>query len=194
MRDAERTSGVSASRLLDRDDSALVVIDVQEAYRGKTIDHDRLVDRVIRLIRAARIFTLPILVTEQYPKGVGRTQAEVAASLPEGQRIIEKMTMSCCGQPDFMAAVEDTQRRQLVVCGIEAHACVNQTVHQLLEYGFDVHVPRDAISARFETDLEVAWDKMTGSGAVPSSTEMILLEWIRSAQDPRFKEVHRLIK
>ncbi len=185
---------MSASRLLDRDDSVLVVIDVQEAYRGKTVDHDRLVERVNRLIRGARVFSLPIIVTEQYPRGIGHTQSEVVALLPEGQPIIEKMTMSCCGQPEFLAAIESVQRRQLVVCGIEAHACVSQTVHQLLERGFDVHVPRDAISARFETDLEVAWCKMTGSGAVPSSTEMVLLEWVRSAEDPRFKEVHRLIK
>ncbi|HER20334.1 MAG TPA: hydrolase [Chromatiales bacterium] len=185
---------MSVSRLLHRDDSALVVIDVQEAYRGKTVEHDRMVERVCRLIRAARLLAVPIVVTEQYPKGIGRTQREVAECLPEAQPILEKMTMSCCGQPQFVAAVERLGRRQLVVCGIEAHACVNQTVHQLLERGYEVHLPRDAVSARFESDLEVAWQKMTTSGAVPSSTEMALLEWIRSSEDPLFKDIHRLIK
>lgn len=182
------------SRLLERDSSALVVIDVQEAYRDKTVEHGRMVERVCRLIDAARLLDVPVVVTEQYPKGIGRTQQEVRQRLSDDQEIIEKMTMSCCGQPAFVAALERLARRQLVVCGIEAHACVNQTVHQLLERGYQVHVPRDAISARFPSDLDVAWEKMMASGAVPSCTEMALLEWIRSAEDPRFKDVHRLIK
>jgi len=181
-------------RLLERDSSALIVIDVQEAYRGVTIEHERMVERVVRLVSAARIFDVPILVTEQYPKGIGRTQAEVCEQLPAGQAILEKMTMSCCGQPRFVEALEALGRRQLVVCGIEAHACVSQTVHDLLARGYEVHLPRDAISARFQCDADIAWQKMTGSGAVPSSTEMALLEWVRSAEDPRFKAIHRLIK
>ncbi len=182
------------SRLLERDRSALVVIDVQEAYRGKTLEHQRMVERVCRLVRAARVFDVPILLTEQYPKGIGHTQSEVVEVLPEGQSVIEKMTMGCCGQPRFVEALESLNRNQLVVCGIEAHACVNQTVHQLLGKGFQVHLPVDAISARFEVDLDAAWQKMTGSGGVPSSSEMVLLEWVRSSEDPCFKEIHRLIK
>lgn len=185
---------VSSSRLLERAASALVVIDVQEAYRGKTVDHDRMVERVCRLIRAARILDVPILVTEQYPKGIGHTQPEVLECLPEGQPVFEKMTMSCCGAARFATALAELGRRQLVVCGIEAHACVNQTVHDLLARGYDVHLPGDAVSARFESDRDVAWQKMIGSGAVPASTEMVVLEWIRSAEHPRFKDIHRLIK
>ncbi len=182
------------SRLLDREDSALLVIDVQEAYRGKTLDHERMVERVGRLVRAARIFEIPIVVTEQYPQGIGNTQSEVAELLAADQVIIEKRTMSCCGQPPFVEQIERMNRRQFVVCGIEAHACVNQTVHDLLESGSEVHLARDAISARFACDNEIAWQKMTGSGATPSSSEMILLEWVRSSEDPRFKEIHRLIR
>ncbi len=185
---------MSASRLLVRAESALVVIDVQEAYRGKTFDHERMVERVCRLIRAARVFDLPVLLTEQYPKGIGHTQSEVVDALGGDAAPIEKMTMSCCAQPRFVTALETTRRRQLVVCGIEAHACVNQTVHELLERGYDVHLPWDAISSRFERDCETAWQKMTASGAVASSTEMILLEWVRDASDPLFKQIHRLIK
>lgn len=171
-----------------------MVIDVQEAYRGKTIDHERMVERVARLVNGARLFEVPIVVTEQYPKGIGRTQTEIAELLEPGQPVVEKMTMSCCGQPDFVALLDRHGRRQVVVCGIEAHACVSQTVHDLLSSGCEVHLARDAISARFACDDEVAWAKMTGSGAIPSSSEMILLEWVRSAEDPRFKQVHRLIK
>ena len=184
----------ASSRLLAREESVLVVIDVQEAYRGKTVEHERMVDRVCRLVRAACIFDIPILVTEQYPKGIGHTQSEVLEVLPNGQSIIEKMSMSCCGQPRFVDELEGCGRRRSIVCGIEAHACVNQTVHQLLERGYDVHIPWDAISARFARDYEAAWQKMTGSGAVPTSSEMVLLEWIRSSEDPLFKQIHALIK
>jgi len=181
-------------RLLEGAASALIVIDVQEAYRDKTVGHRDMVDRICRLVRAARIFDVPILVTEQYPKGIGHTQSEVVELLDEDQTVIEKMTMSCCGRDAFVEELKAVGRRQLVVCGIEAHACVNQTVHDLLERGFEVHLPRDAISSRFPLDGEVAWQKMTGSGAVPSSTEMICLEWVRTAEAAEFRDIHRLIK
>lgn len=181
-------------RLLDRDRSLLVVIDVQEAYRGKTLTHDRMVERVGRLVGGAHLFDIPIIVTEQYPMGIGHTQSEVRELLGADHPVIEKMTMSCMGQAAFVEQLQRFGRRQIVVCGIEAHACVSQTVHDLLAADFAVHLPRDAISARFECDDAVAWQKMIGSGAVPSSSEMVLLEWVRSAEDPRFKQVHRLIK
>jgi nicotinamidase-related amidase len=81
-----------------------------------------------------------------------------------------------------------------VVCGIEAHACVSQTVHELLEQGYQVHVPYDAISARFQTDYQIGWEKVIGSGAIPSTVEMVCLEWVRTAEAPEFKAIHRLIK
>jgi nicotinamidase-related amidase len=85
-------------------------------------------------------------------------------------------------------------RTQIVVCGIEAHACVSQTVHDLLDRGYTVHLPYDAISARAEHDLRAGWEKMIGSGAIPSSVEMVCLEWVRTAEAPEFKAIHRLIK
>jgi nicotinamidase-related amidase len=108
--------------------------------------------------------------------------------------VIEKLSMSCCGAPAFIAALRALQRSQVVVCGIEAHACVNQTVHDLLEAGYAVHLPYDAISARFEHDYRAAWEKMLGSGAVPSTVEMVCLEWVRTAAAPEFKAVQKLLK
>jgi nicotinamidase-related amidase len=182
------------SRLLDRSDSVLVVIDVQEGYRNQTFEHERMVACVRRLVEAAKVMQVPILVTEQYPKGLGHTQAEVADGFPSEQVVFEKMSMSCCRQPAFAERLAQQQRSQVVVCGIEAHACVNQTVHDLLEREYQVHVPYDAISARFQTDYRVGWEKVTGSGAVPSTVEMVCLEWIRTAEAPEFKAIHRLIK
>jgi len=185
---------MNPSRLLDRSTSLLVVIDVQEGYRDKTVDHPRMVRKVRTLVDAAAALRVPVIATEQYPKGLGHMQPEVAEGFPAGTPVVEKMSMSCCGQPGFVAELERSGRRQVVVCGIEAHACVNQTVHQLLERGYQVHVPYDALSARFADDYRIGWEKMIGSGAVPTTVETVCLEWIRTAEVPEFKAIHRLIK
>jgi nicotinamidase-related amidase len=182
------------SRLLDRTQSLLVVIDVQEGYRDKTVDHERMVRKVRTLVDAAAVLGVPVIATEQYPKGLGHMQPEVAGGFTAATPRIEKMSMSCCAQPAFVAELERTKRSQIVVCGIEAHACVSQTVHQLMERGYQVHVPHDALSARFADDYRIGWEKMIGSGAVPTTVEAVCLEWIRTAEAPEFKAIHRLIK
>jgi nicotinamidase-related amidase len=185
---------MSHPRMLDRDHSALVVIDVQEAYRGKTIEYERTVHGVRRLIDAAKIVGVPVMATEQYPKGLGHLVPEVRQGMASGDPVIEKLSLSCCGEPVFAAALAALHRTQVVVCGLEAHACVNQTVHDLLTAGWQVHVPYDAISSRFESDYRIGWEKMVGSGAVPSSVELACLEWVRSAASAEFKAVQRLLK
>ncbi len=185
---------MATSRMLDRDDSVLVVIDVQEGYRDKTIEHARMVAAVRRLLDAARIVNVPVIATEQYPKGIGHTQPEVAEGFPPGLEVVEKLSLSCWRQPLFAERLSALHRRQVVVCGIEAHACVSQTVHDLLEHGYQVHVPYDAISARFAHDHRIGWEKMVGSGIVPTTVEMVCLEWVRTAEAPEFKAIHRLIK
>jgi nicotinamidase-related amidase len=185
---------MSHPRMLDPTQSALVVIDVQEAYRGKTVEYERMMRGVRRLIEVAKIVGVPVLATEQYPKGLGHLVAEVADALIPGDAVIEKLSLSCCGEPLFAAALNELRRPQLLVCGIEAHACVNQTVHDLLDQGFQVHVPYDATSSRFEHDYRTGWEKMIGSGAVPSTVEMASLEWVRTAAAPEFKAVQKLLK
>ena len=185
---------MSHPRVLDRTASVLVVIDVQEAYRGVTVDHGRMQRGVRTLIEAAKVLGLPIVATEQYPKGLGHLVPEVAEALPEGTPIIEKMTMSCCGEEAFVQRLEALGRRQILACGIEAHACVNQTAHDLMAAGYNVHIPFDAISSRFKHDYRTGWEKMIGSGAVPTTVEMACLEWVRSAAATEFKAIHRLIK
>jgi len=181
-------------RLLDRAASALLIIDVQEAYRNQTFEHDRMVGRVRCLLEAAKVVGVPILVTEQYPKGLGHTQREVAEGFAHGQEITEKLSMSCCAQPLFRERLSALRRSQIVVCGIEAHACVNQTAHELLDLGYQVHVAFDAISARSEVDYRIGWEKIIGSGAIPATVEMICLEWVRTAEAPEFEAIHGLIK
>jgi nicotinamidase-related amidase len=181
-------------RILERNQSALLVIDVQEAYRGVTVEQERMLRGVRRLIEAAKILGVPILATEQYPKGLGHLMREVAELFPAGFQPIEKISLSCCGEPRFAARLSEIQRRQIVVCGLETHACINQTTHDLLEQGYQVHLPFDAISSRFETDYRIGWDKLIGSGAIPTTVEMACLEWVKTAAAPEFKAIQKLIK
>lgn len=185
---------VSHPRILDRSKSLVVVIDVQESYREVAFEFARMRRAIERLIAAADVLGIPVIATAQYPKGLGQIIPEVSTRLPAGTPVIEKLSLSCCGEPAFAEALLASSRRHVVVCGLEAHACVNQTVHDLLAQGYQVHIPRDAVSSRFESDYSVGWSKMVGSGAVPSSVEMACLEWVRTAAVPEFKLVQKLIK
>ena len=181
-------------RLLTRDATVLVVIDMQEGYRRVLFEWERVAAAVVRMMRGATILGVPILVTEQYPKGVGATAAEVAAEFPTGTAPIQKMSMSCCGADEFQKALHDTGRRQVVIAGIETHACVNQTAHDLLADGYQVHVVHDATSSRRHEDYELGWAKLVQSGVAPATVESALLELVRTAEDRDFKAIQRLIK
>ncbi len=180
--------------MLARDAVALVVIDIQEGYRSVLYEYERVVAAAARLIQGAVVLGVPLLVTEQYPKGVGPTVAEIARHFPAGMQPIAKMSMSCCGAEAFVSALAKLGRRQVLVAGIETHACVSQTVHDLLAGGYQVHVAHDATSARRPGDYEIGWLKMLGAGMVPATVESALLELVRTAETPEFKAVQRLIK
>jgi nicotinamidase-related amidase len=182
------------SRLLDRAASLLLVIDVQERYLPHLFEGARVVEATRRLIEAAKLVAVPVLHTEQYPQGIGATTQVLRDALPAGQEPFSKLTMSCMAEPGFADALRATGRTQVVVAGIEAQACVNQTVHELLEAGYETHLVVDAVSARFERDYRVAVERLTRAGAVPTTVEAVLLEWVRSARAPEFQQVRALIR
>jgi nicotinamidase-related amidase len=181
-------------RLLDRDAAVLVVVDVQEAYRSALFEYDRVAHAVAVLVQGTGVLGIPVVATEQYPKGLGHTVPEVAEHLPRGVALIEKLSLSCCGTPAFLSTLARLRRRQVILVGIEAHACVNQTAHDLLAAGYQVHVPHDATSARRAEDYAIGWEKMLGAGVVPATVESALLELLRTAEAPEFKTVQRLIR
>src|SRR2546430_5332568 len=109
-------------------------------------------------------------------------------------RVTEKMTMSCCGAASFVSRLAETERTQVLVAGIETHACINQTVHDLVAAGYQVHVARDATSSRRRSDVEPAWEKMRAAGMLPTSSEQALLELVHSAEATEFKSLQRLLK
>ena len=179
---------------LDPQRTALVIIDMQEGFRNAIPDFAETAARVARVAHGARLLGVPVVVTEQYPKGLGRTAAEVRSVLPEDLAIVEKTAFSSCGAREFVARLEQAGAKQIIVCGIEAHICVNQTTHDLLARGFQVHLLTDCITARSEQNRRAGLDKMCRSGALPSSTEMALFELMRDARHEQFKAIQRLIK
>jgi nicotinamidase-related amidase len=172
---------------LDATRSALVIIDMQENFRTPIPDFAEVAARIALVAHAARLLRVPVIVTEQYPKGLGQTAGEIRAVLPEDWRPVEKTAFSSCGAQQFVSELEGAGARQVIVCGIEAHVCVNQTTHDLLARGFQVHLLTDCVSSRTAQNRQLGLDKMRQSGALPTSTEMMLFELLRDARHEQFK-------
>jgi nicotinamidase-related amidase len=179
--------------LLARERTVLLLVDLQEGYRTVLHAWSGVLEACGRLVRGASLLGVPILVTEQYPRGLGHTATEVAAELPPGC-VSEKLTMSCWGASSFRDRLAATGCTQVLVAGIEAHACVNQTVHDLIAAGYQVHVARDATSSRRAEDVVPAWEKMRAAGMVPTASEQALLELVRTAEAAEFKALQGLLK
>ncbi len=180
--------------MLDAKRTALVVIDVQEAFRSAVADYALIASRISTALRGFNLLEVPVIVTEQYPKGLGSTAEEIAFSMDEQVAVIEKTTFSACGSAEFMDAVQATGAEQVVVCGIEAHVCVNQTAQDLIERGLQVHLLTDSVGSRFSHDRQAGIDRMLACGAIPSSVEMALFEMMVDSKHPNFKAVQELIK
>jgi len=179
--------------LLDRSRAALVVIDVQDGFRPVITKFEELVYRTALMVQAVRSLEIPIIVTEQYPKGLGHTVGEIAEHFPEATIPLEKISFSACGVQEFDTRLRENHIEQVMICGIEAHICVSQTAHDLLQNGYQVHVLSDAIATRLPYNLELAINKMARAGAIISSIEMALFE-VCKVDDPAFKEVQALVK
>ena len=179
---------------LDLAGTSLVIIDMQEAFRSVIPDFVETATRIEIVTHAARLLGIPVIVTEQYPRGLGHTAAEIKAELPSTQEIIEKTTFSSCGANSFGAQLESNGTRQALVCGIEAHICVNQTTHDMLARGIQVHLLMDCITARTAQNKHIGLAKMQASGALPSSIEMALFELMRDARHEKFKAIQKLVK
>jgi nicotinamidase-related amidase len=166
----------------------------QTAFRTSIPDFAETSASIALMAHAAQLLGVPVIITEQYPKGLGRTAAEIRAVLPDAIEPFEKTAFSSCGAKEFVAELERTGARQVLVCGIEAHVCVNQTTHDLLARGLQVHLLTECINARSAHNREIGLAKMKQSGALPSSIEMSLFELMRDAAHKQFKAVQKLIK
>ncbi len=188
----DRNRGKEEMRITASECSGLV-IDIQDRLFPVMHDRDKLLHRVQLLLDGLKILNIPILVTEQYPKGLGTT-LDALVSLLDQANTIEKISFSCCGESGFMSALENLDRKRVVICGIEAHVCVLQTVIDLVERGFTPVVVADCISSRNPEDKMIALERMRQEGALITSSESLLFELTNVAGTSQFKSISRLVK
>lgn len=172
-------------------DTGLLVVDVQEKLIRLVPGHERIVWNIRRLIDGAKLFQMPILATEQYPKGLGGTVAELASRIGP---IAAKTAFSGLGCHEIAAELERLPQSKWLVAGIEAHVCVQQTVLDLLGNGFRVYLAVDAIGSRFDIDRETAIARMDSAGATLTTTEAALFEWCQDSGAAEFKQLSAMIK
>jgi nicotinamidase-related amidase len=179
-----------------RGNSSLVVVDLQERIvnaipeerRSGVLKNSRI------LIEAARTLGVPVLATEQYPKGLGPTVPEIKTAIGESFHPIEKTVFSCGRSPEFRAALESTHRQSAVLCGIESHVCVLQTAMDLVNAGYHVYVPADAVASRRELDWQRAIDLLDKAGAIVGTTETFVFQWLERAATDEFRTVSKLFR
>ena len=179
--------------MLKLDDTALVVIDVQGKLAQLMHNSTELFKNLRLMIQGAQVLGIPILLTEQYPKGLGPTVPEVSELLPAIPPIA-KNAFSCCGERAFMLALERLGRHQILLTGIETHVCVHQTALDLHDAGYEVQVIADAVSSRTAENRHIGLEKMRDAGVVITSTETALFELMKLAEGPQFKQISQLVK
>jgi nicotinamidase-related amidase len=175
--------------LMSRGDTALLVVDMQEKLVPAIADGPRVVWNVRRLVDAAKALGLAVVGTEQYPQGLGPTLPELAQRLGP---LPEKLTFSCGGCGAIFDDLRNRGVHKLLICGVEAHVCVAQTVMDLLADGWRVYVAADAVGSRFHDDCRTALGRMDSAGAVLTTTEAAMFEWCESADGPEFQTIRRL--
>ncbi len=177
--------------LMSDGDTGLLVIDVQEKLLPKIPNADRLVRNIAFLIDGARLLEMPVQATEQYPRGLGATVAELAQRLPDRP---DKVTFSSCGVPAVADNFRRAARPKIVLAGIESHVCVLHTALDLLALDFRVYLPVDATGARYAVDHDTALRRLENAGAILTTTEGCLFEWLGGAAHPKFKAVSALVQ
>ncbi|MFB3925913.1 MAG: hydrolase [Syntrophales bacterium] len=179
--------------MLKPEDTVLLLIDFQEKLFNAMHDRAELARNTRILIKGLRILGVPMIVTEQYPEGIGPTLPEVASMLSDTPRF-RKLSFSCCGDPKCNEAITAFRGKHFLVAGIETHVCVYQTVMDLLDDGFKVQVVSDAVSSRTARNRDIGLRIMENSGAVLTSTEIILFELMKTAESEKFREVSGILK
>ncbi len=182
--------------LLDPAQSLLVVVDMQDSLLGVIAGRDALVNNVTLLIRAARIMDVPILATTQNAPRLGPVAPAIADALGNESDVLplDKLCFSCAQSPGFVEALTATDKKQIVVCGMETHICVSQTAHDLLHAGYQVHVPADAVSSRTIEKHKLGMERIRDSGILPCAAEAVVYEWLQEAGTPAFREVLKLVR
>jgi nicotinamidase-related amidase len=173
--------------------TVLVIIDIQEKLFRFIHQRENLIDNVQKLLRGILVLNVPVILTEQYPQGLGSTLPEIKQLISEIEPI-PKLSFSCCGDENFVRKLEATGRRQVLISGIETHVCVYQTVADLIKAGYEVHVVTDTVSSRTQENKETGLNLMGSMGAALTSTETVLFELLKIASGENFKAISRIIR
>lgn len=179
--------------MLKRENALLLVIDIQEKLFPHIRRHDELAEAVGRMIRGCGVLGVPVLVTEQYPEGLGKTIASVAGEAGE-ETPLTKMTFSCCGEESITSAIAGTGRKDVILCGIETHVCVYQTARDLVEEGYRVHLLTDGVSSRRKNDRKTAIARIGSMGVLLCTVEMALFEMLHLSGTDEFRKIIRIVK
>ncbi len=178
---------------IEPNDSLLLVIDIQEKFRLVINEFDRVVDNSKKLIKASNLLNIPIIVTEQYPGGLGETVEEIHKVL-EVFGDVKKVSFNCFNNSDFVDLIRKEAKKNIIISGIESHVCDIQTAIAALAKGYNVCLVADAVSSRKISDYEVALRRMENEGVKLASTEMIIFQMIKDSKDEKFKELSNIIK
>ena len=176
--------------LISPTQSLLLVIDIQQKLVPAVCQPQQLIDKTRWLMEIAKLLEVPTLISEQYPQGLGHT-VDNLAELVDAERIFDKLHFSCAAEPECRARIEREQRRQIVICGMEAHVCVLQSATELLEQGFEVFVIADLVSSRAESDRLLALDRMRQLGIQVVSREMVAFEWMQKSGTESFRTISK---
>jgi len=179
--------------MFSRKNALLLVIDMQERILPQIEDASNLTNNTIILIQCCKILNLPVLVTEQYPEGIGPTAAALSTDLGQYPKIL-KRTFSCCREPLFLKTLETAARKQIIIAGIETHVCVFQTAADLLQRGYAVQVAHDAVGSRTSANKEIGLARMRAKGVDITSVESVVFELLETSACAEFKQILRLIK
>ena len=181
--------------LLNRSDTLLVIVDMQEPFLRGIAEQERLLANVSLLLQAAVILEIPVIATTQYAERMGGLIPEVAALLPFSTgEPLDKLSFSCAGAPAFQRRLEESQRHQIVLCGVETHICVAQTALDLVHLGYQTHVVADAVSARSVEKHKLGMERVRDSAVLPCAAESAIYEWLCEAGTPEFKAILKLVK
>ena len=184
---------MKTSTLLDRADTVLLIIDVQDKLASVMHRKEKLVENVLKIIKGITVLELPAILTEQYPAGLGKTLPEISQLLPHVSPI-EKVSFSCYNEEPFRLRLESLRRKRVLVTGIEAHICIYQTTVDLQQKGYQVQVVTDCVSSRNAEDKQVSLARLSDMGIGLTTAEMALFELLRVAAGEKFQQISRIVK
>ena len=179
--------------ILEKEDCALLIVDVQERLAAVMKYREQVVKNNLLLIQLAKMLGMAVLVTEQYPKGLGHTVGEIREALPSTSPV-EKLSFGCCGEPAFMEELRKLGKKKVILTGMETHICVLQTALGLIKEGYVVHAVSDAMCSRTKENWKTGLGMMQGAGGVISCTETVLFQLLKVAGTEEFKAVSKMIK